>query len=553
MKLKVPQTSTKEDSSAAAWLHNKLASSTHLWSFSSTVATQYTYEKLQSIKECFSALEPLVKIKFFLTLLYVPKRNLEEFRLIVQEIIDSTIDNSLDQWVLSIAQFIQSFWEAQCLDTESDYDNLESFKESYLELTKTFEKCMNSEDGNERAKYLMPIECEYLSKEARLSILSNLNFLIEEEYQSSPKESQVHNLTTLIGSIDAIVQEPKKHKPVQHFSLIKSNKLNSQIEDLKERANKYQKIKPTKTVGFVDGTESSTASNKLSFMHRGTTSKKLDSMSMDALNSAQPLGSSSFFKRSLTISASTITGKSSIVKRDIGIKLLDSDEQIIFNPREAKRKRKEQEKEALKKVKQEEKESKIKPKEQLKPETKTDDSKKMTNQNDMENARTDSEPPLPTFSTQSAQLPTPQMATFNDLFNYSAANNSNFQNTVPIPFPYQTQNINFTPSKMIDPNLVVPQQNLAPLQPHPPPPVPKPVQPSQEQPENKKQSSLTLTHKKNNPRPDQGPVLLISLNEIEETVTTVTGEHHQVISETYFQMNYETGEYKKVKKIKPLG
>lgn len=355
---------------------------------------------------------------------------------------------------------------------------------------------MDSENGSERAKYLMPIECEYLNKESRLSILSNLNFLIEDDSESNSKENPVQtqpNLTTLIGSIDSIVKEPKQYKPVQHFSLLKQNKLNLQIEDLKDRAKKYQKIKPNKSLGLTESTDSSNVSNKLSFINRGTSSKKLDSMTMGAQYST----GSSFFKRSLNTNVPTITGKSSVVKRDVGIKLLDSDEQIIFNPREAKRKRKEQEKEALKKVKQEEKEAKLKVKEPAKSEEKTEESeaKRDQSENDEDYKRNDSAPPLPTFSTQPAQIPTPQMATFNDLFNYNSSNNSHFQNSVPIPFPYQTQNINLTPTKMINPNLILSQQNSTPTQPpqqqQSQPKVPQQL--NQEPPENKRQMSLTLT------------------------------------------------------------
>ena len=124
---------TSKDDNAALWLHNKLGSSTHLWSFSSTVASQYTIEKLQSIKECFSTLDSLVKFKFFLSLFHIPKRNFEEFKPIVQEIIENTIQTCLDQWVLSIAMFVQTYWMTQSLDTHLDYD-LESFKEAIYDL-----------------------------------------------------------------------------------------------------------------------------------------------------------------------------------------------------------------------------------------------------------------------------------------------------------------------------------------------------------------------------------------------------------------------------------
>ena len=62
----------------ALWLHNKLGSSTQLWSFSSTVVSQYSLEKLQSIRDCFVTLDSLVKIKFFMSLFYIPKRQFEE-------------------------------------------------------------------------------------------------------------------------------------------------------------------------------------------------------------------------------------------------------------------------------------------------------------------------------------------------------------------------------------------------------------------------------------------------------------------------------------------
>ncbi len=67
-----------KDDTVAQWLHNKLGSTTHLWSFSSTVVSQYTLDKLHSIKDCFCTLDSLVKLKFFLSLFYIPKRCIEE-------------------------------------------------------------------------------------------------------------------------------------------------------------------------------------------------------------------------------------------------------------------------------------------------------------------------------------------------------------------------------------------------------------------------------------------------------------------------------------------
>lgn len=55
-----------------------------------------------------------------------------------------------------------------------------------------------------------------------------------------------------------------------------------------------------------------------------------------------------------------------------------------------------------------------------------------------------------------------------------------------------------------------------------------------------------------NPRPEDGSVISIKLNEAEEILTSQNGQQLRVIGELYFQMNFETGEYKKIKKFKQL-
>ena len=55
-----------------------------------------------------------------------------------------------------------------------------------------------------------------------------------------------------------------------------------------------------------------------------------------------------------------------------------------------------------------------------------------------------------------------------------------------------------------------------------------------------------------NPNPERGPIITIKLNEAEEIYTAPNGMQHKVIGETYFQMNYDTGDYKKLKKIRAI-
>jgi negative elongation factor A len=359
--------SSKDDT--ALWLHNKLGSTTHLWSFSSTVVSQYSLEKLQSIRDCFVTLDSLVKMKFFLSLFYVPKRLFEEFKPIVHEIIENTIQTCLDQWVLSIATFVQTYWLTQSLNTINDYD-LESFKESYVDLKRILNDFVKSESGPQYAKLLLPIEFDYLNRNACAACLP-INTSISNEIltQLSVHYEPGHDYD--MASIHPTLKS--------HFSLnTKSTKVKtSQLEELKVKAAHYSKSKTTKTLlnSYSQGLNSANSLqgedlNMMSSTNGGGGGLSINNKSSvpylgrfmssknDSFSSSYNGGSSSFFKRSMltTTHNTTITGKSSNLKRDVGIKLLDVQEQSA-SPKEAKRKRKEQEKEVIKKLKQEQLES----------------------------------------------------------------------------------------------------------------------------------------------------------------------------------------------------
>lgn len=178
------------------------------------------------------------------------------------------------------------------------------------------------------------------------------------------------------------------------------------------------------------------------------TSAMSSTFNMDKTTSS----SSSFFKRSLTLNANstTITGKSSAIKRDVGIKLIEVQEQVS-NPKEAKRKRKEQEKESLKKSKSENTQ-KSKPEERLtESENTVEDSEDQNLDLIKQEVEIEKTVPyelasfttnhLPTFSTNPAQfnnqffyqhqqmnqLPTSQHSTLNDLFQTAASHQQSEQ------------------------------------------------------------------------------------------------------------------------------
>ena len=65
------------DGDTAVWLNNKLGSVDDRWC-SVSICSQLTKEKLQGSIYCFHTLQPYVKIKFLLSLLHLPKRNVQE-------------------------------------------------------------------------------------------------------------------------------------------------------------------------------------------------------------------------------------------------------------------------------------------------------------------------------------------------------------------------------------------------------------------------------------------------------------------------------------------
>ena len=55
-----------------------------------------------------------------------------------------------------------------------------------------------------------------------------------------------------------------------------------------------------------------------------------------------------------------------------------------------------------------------------------------------------------------------------------------------------------------------------------------------------------------NPCPQQGNILSIRLSESKELVTDVNQTQKEMIVDTFFQMNYLTGDWKRVKKFREV-
>jgi hypothetical protein len=206
---------------------------------------------------------------------------------------------------------------------------------------------VESESGCERAKFLLPIECDYMNKNARLSILPNNPCIFNEILVQSMNQPNMLIDDIPLGDIGL---NPSK----THFNIVKQPKSLSHIDELRNKAahcskNRTAKSMMMSTSGSSIGNENemisaNTSSSKtFSFVNRLST-KKIESIA--ALNNSnfnnsdsysskifsnssnsslnKSGGSSSFFKHSMISSMSsstTITGKSSTIKRDVGIKV----------------------------------------------------------------------------------------------------------------------------------------------------------------------------------------------------------------------------------------
>jgi len=505
---------SKDDT--ALWLHNKLGSLNHLWS-SSTIVSQYSYERLQSIRDCFQTLDSIVKVKFFLSLFHIPRRNLDEYKAIINEIIESTIEHCNDQWVLSMAVFMRPYWQNQSLSNDEITD-IDSFKEAYTELKKTLKK------GD--ALRMLPVECDYLYKAAKAT------------YAELPQSDK-------------------------HFSLIRLAKSAAVLQELKKKASNFTKNRPVKMAGS-SGDKASPMPYLSRNMYKSAplsvNSMNNDSIGASSSSSAQTPG---FLKRSF-LSSATLTGKQSALKSNVGIKLLDLQDQPL-PPKEAKRKKKEAEKETKKRIKLDTTVSKddVKVDEAKATDNgevdvgteqvveKIEENEEMDVKEDCVDVSEDNLQPMSytmgldavgahanpfAFDPYAvAQQSAPKLP----IVSLSSGGVAGGQSA---PIKITTLSNEGEMKRQEHRALLMPRERLA-----------------QVQEMFMGASALTMPQKalimnfvagaRDNP-PENGPIMAIKLNEAEEVVTMPDGQQSKVLTELFFHMNFETGEFKKVKHIK---
>jgi negative elongation factor A len=147
------------EAETTVWLHNKLGSTDDLWS-GSTICSQLTRDKLLNILECFQTLQAHVKVKLMLSFLHLPKRNIEEWKEELDYLHRMALEDS-DQWVSMIGDVLRIYPNTGNLNTEVRDSHL-IFHEVLADLKKLVKK--HQDIG------MLPLECCYLSRQAMSSI-----------------------------------------------------------------------------------------------------------------------------------------------------------------------------------------------------------------------------------------------------------------------------------------------------------------------------------------------------------------------------------------------
>lgn len=149
------------DFGTALWLHNKLGTSNDQWS-GRTIVSQLNQEKLKDIRDCFIDLQPQVKLKLLLSIIHIAKRNVEEWRHELEDILDIAVADDSDRWVSTIAELLRNY--------PSDFQinlNVEENTSVFNDLVGELKTVL---DDLEIDCAMLPLECLYLNKNAMTSL-----------------------------------------------------------------------------------------------------------------------------------------------------------------------------------------------------------------------------------------------------------------------------------------------------------------------------------------------------------------------------------------------
>ncbi|XP_067145435.1 negative elongation factor A isoform X1 [Centruroides vittatus] len=546
-----------KDSDTSLWLHNKLGTSNDLW-LGGSICSQLSQDVLRNIRECFIELQSQVKLKLLLSFLHIPRRNVDEWKVELEEILEVALVDS-DQWVSMLAELLKSYPSTGTLNFQIE-ENITVFTELIGELKKLVRK--HSDQS------ILPLECLYLNRNA---------------------------FNALVG------QQPQ---PVKHFALKRKPKSAAlRAELLQKSSDAAANIKKTVTTtsvpircrGLMKNFDSSSPLKGIS-----------NRISTGGLKSPLPGGN----RLTSTPSQARSLSRPQPSRKDGGIKLLDITEQPIGYGREAKRRKKHSEIETpdSKKDKEVSAPSPVTTTTTTTTLTTPDYAVGLVTSTQLQSSAisvvpntakttayvpTISTNPLPSSIGTSVTLPVTVLST--------TQARDNFQQTLVqnITTPSQSTGT-FTavitkeqqqPSLGIQTTIgtlasiggttiqqIQPQQTVQPQVQQTIITQNQIVQPKTQQQPQKKNLSLSreqmfeaqemfrntnrvtrpekalilgfMAGSRENPCPHLGSIVTIKLSENEETVVQPDGTTQTLIVETHFQMNYSTGEWKRVKKYR---
>ncbi|XP_013790703.1 negative elongation factor A-like isoform X1 [Limulus polyphemus] len=167
------------DSDTSLWLHNKLGTSNDLWSGGS-ICSQLNQDVLRNIRECFIELQSQVKLKLLLSFLHIPRRNVDEWQVELEEILEVALVDS-DQWVSMLAELLKTYCSTGMLNFKIE-ENTTVFIDLITELKKLVRK--HSDQA------ILPMECLYLNRSALTAVVGQpLQLLKHFALKRKPKSA----------------------------------------------------------------------------------------------------------------------------------------------------------------------------------------------------------------------------------------------------------------------------------------------------------------------------------------------------------------------------
>uniref|UniRef100_T1IIP8 HDAg domain-containing protein n=1 Tax=Strigamia maritima TaxID=126957 RepID=T1IIP8_STRMM len=536
------------DSDTSLWLHNKLGTSNDLWSGGS-ICSQLNQDVLRNVKECFIDLQVQVKLKLLLAFLHIPRRNVEEWRVELEEILEIALADG-DQWVSMLAEILKTYPATGTLNLEVE-ENSKIFTDLVADLKKIVRKSSDLA--------MLPMECLYLNKNSLNALIGHQAQPVKHFTLKRKPKSAALRAELLQKSNDALNSSKRNvpiSVPIRSRGLIK--KWMIRVIYLFKLPNAFFLLKKNYFIAPLKGLPS--RSPMAGFRSPPTGLSRLGSTPSSLIRppTRTPAG-----------------------KKDGGIKLLDINEQPMGYGREAKRRKKQAEMEVVEQQKKE----------------------KETSQTGTPAAMATPDYAIGLVSTGlSTQLSTTSTSSV------LQQTRENLQQTLqqtqvrtqmvttPINIPTVTATAIVVTQQPVQTQQSQPQQQQqqtvqASATPQPAQPVQVQqvqIQPSQTiavaqlQPQQTPKKGLSLTKEqiqeaqemfrtsnkvtrpekalilgfmagsRENPCPHLGNVVTIKLNEDKEIMQPSDGNSVTMLVETHFQMNYNNGEWKRIKKYRKV-